>query len=246
MNIEDKLNDFATRSFRDIADQDYISARLAYRYSLIPQFHWQSLQAIEKYFKSIFLYNRIKAKNINHDLDEALNKLNELPFNIDLTDTSLNFIKHLSKFGKFRYLEISYYIYGPKLAELDKTVWDIRRYCQVINYDKLMKDGVVRNMLTYELTRIKESESKNFNEYRIPGGELETILDDTSSPSRPALIWQNAFFSKKNRKKVKIPTPGIAINSPLSMHPEMIEEVMKYVHLPKYLENAYKELLNNR
>jgi hypothetical protein len=56
-----KLNSFATRSFPDIADQDYISARLSYRSNLVPQFHWQSLQALEKYFKAIFLYNRIKA-----------------------------------------------------------------------------------------------------------------------------------------------------------------------------------------
>jgi len=67
MNIKPLLNDFATRSFRDVADQDYIAARLSYRHGLIPQFHWQALQALEKYIKAILLYNRIKAKDINHD-----------------------------------------------------------------------------------------------------------------------------------------------------------------------------------
>ena len=51
IEVEEKilLNDFATRSFREIADQDYIAARLSYRHGLYPQFHWQSLQAIEKH-----------------------------------------------------------------------------------------------------------------------------------------------------------------------------------------------------
>ena len=43
------LNDFATRSFRDMADMDYIAARSAYRLELYPQFMWSGLQAIEKY-----------------------------------------------------------------------------------------------------------------------------------------------------------------------------------------------------
>jgi hypothetical protein len=46
---EKLLNDFAKRCFRDVADHDYILARLAYRSGLFPQFHWCALQAIEKY-----------------------------------------------------------------------------------------------------------------------------------------------------------------------------------------------------
>jgi len=47
MSIDDAaLNSFAIRSFRDVADFDYIAARMAYRARLIPQFHWSALQAI--------------------------------------------------------------------------------------------------------------------------------------------------------------------------------------------------------
>ena len=60
------INDFAIRSFRDIADYDYISARMAYRAKLLPQFLWLGLQAIEKYLKCILLLNRIKAKIIHN------------------------------------------------------------------------------------------------------------------------------------------------------------------------------------
>ena len=44
-----ELNSWAFRSFRDIADGDYIAARLAYRAQLPAQFLWASQQALEKY-----------------------------------------------------------------------------------------------------------------------------------------------------------------------------------------------------
>ena len=58
MNTEISLINFANRCFRNIADKDYIAARLCYRNGLVPQFHWQALQAIEKYLKAILLINR--------------------------------------------------------------------------------------------------------------------------------------------------------------------------------------------
>ena len=40
------LNSWAFRSFRDIADGDYIAARMAYRAQLPAQFLWASQQAL--------------------------------------------------------------------------------------------------------------------------------------------------------------------------------------------------------
>ncbi|HCT5171431.1 TPA: HEPN domain-containing protein, partial [Enterobacter cloacae] len=58
-NDELLLNDAARRSFRDMADQDYLSARLCYKHKLNFQFLWLSQQAVEKYIKAILLYNRV-------------------------------------------------------------------------------------------------------------------------------------------------------------------------------------------
>ena len=69
------INDFATRSFRDTADGDYIAARLAYRARLSQNFLWSSLHAIEKYLKCILILNRIKAPQ-GHDLEKILQVLN--------------------------------------------------------------------------------------------------------------------------------------------------------------------------
>jgi len=150
-NIEILLNDFATRSFRSIADQDYIAARLCYKSSLFPQFHWQALQAIEKYFKAIFLYNRLIAKNIRHDLSAALTLAKELPFEMEMSESTLKLIEHLDKYGRHRYLEKSYSILGHKLVELDKAIWEIRRYCMVLNYVQQMPNGESINMLDLEI-----------------------------------------------------------------------------------------------
>lgn len=242
MNKEILLNDFATRSFRNIADQDYIAARLCYRNNLIPQFHWQSLQAIEKYLKAILLYNRIKATNINHNLSSALKLTKKLPFELDLSDSTKEFIKHLDNFGRFRYLETSYFIRGYKLVELDKAVWEIRRYCRTLNYEVEKKDGTTRNMLDLEIDKINRSSHEPPHKFKITNGDLEKIIKKKSHPSREALLWQNLFFSTKHRKTVRANNSIQAVNSPLYMHPEIVDDVLEYVFLPKGVVRAFKEV----
>ena len=244
MEIEPLLNDFATRSFRDVADQDYIAARLSYRHGLIPQFHWQALQALEKYLKAILLYNRIKAKDINHDLTKALKHTEKLPFDLILSSSTKELIKHIDNFGRFRYLETSYYTHGPKLVQLDRAVWEIRRYCRILNYELTLADGSIKNMLELEIEKIENSINHSPHKFRIIGGALEEILDKKDNTSRPALIWQNGFFSGKARKLVRSPAHFHAVNAPLYLHPEILDEVLKYVFIPKEVVNAYKEANN--
>lgn len=235
------INDFATRCFREVADQDYISARLSYRSGLYPQFHWQSLQAIEKYLKAILLYNRIKAKNINHDLITALKYTKKLPFEIQRSDVANEFIEHLARYGRFRYLEASYHIEGPKLVQLDKTVWEVRRYCKVLNYDLPMENGQSKNMLASELNYITDSQKRPRQLFKIPGGLLEKIIQNKKHPARNALIWKNLFYGESIRHKVSIGRIFVGANSPLTIHPEILENVLEYIHLPKDVINAYRQ-----
>lgn len=244
MDIEILLNDFATRSFRDVADQDYIAARLSYRYGLIPQFHWQALQALEKYIKAILLYNRIKTKKINHDLTKALKRTDKLPFKLKLSPSTAEFIKHIDNFGRFRYLETSYFTQGPKLVQLDRAIWEIRRYCRVLNYELNSPDDGIKNMLDLEIKEIENSINQYPHKFRIMGGVLEKILDNKENTARPALIWQNGFFTGKARKFVKSPAHFHFVNAPLSLHPEILDEVLKYIFIPKDVVNAYKEANN--
>src|SRR3954452_5491489 len=70
--------DFINRSFRDVADRDYICARVCYRLNLAQQFLWAGFQAVEKYLKAILLYNDRSAKKLGHDIEAAYRQLVEI------------------------------------------------------------------------------------------------------------------------------------------------------------------------
>ncbi len=235
------LNTFATRCFRNMADRDYITARMCYRAGLISQFHWAALQTFEKYYKAILLYNRVKAKDVFHSLSKAQKKAKQLPFEIKLSPISEKFLRHIDTFGRFRYLEASYFIYGPKLVELDKSVWELRRYCRVIDYCMDIKGKAVK-MLEKELKFIEAAEQRPPQEFCIIGGELEKIIKNKSDAARPHLIWQNGFYGKSKRKVVSVPTPTYVENSPFSLDPHILKQVCEYVHIPKEVVSAYANI----
>lgn len=224
MAIDALLNNFAIRSFRNIADGDYITARLAYRGRMLSQFLWSGQQAVEKYLKCILLLNRIKAKKVRHDLSLGLRKIeNSGKLQLRLSDVTRDFITYLDTYGKYRYFESPYYTKGAELVYLDKTVWELRRYCTKFN-PKL----------------IEQSEKDAPQKFSLPGGHLEKIIADPTQPGRAALIWHNLFFGKKTRKAVRPTTFFQAENPPLTLHPHILEELLKYVYLPPEVIQAYK------
>ena len=239
--IDLHINDFASRSFRDVADGDYITARMCYKNHLVSQFHWSALQAFEKYYKAILLFNRVKARDIGHNLAVACKYAEKLPFKIKLSASSVKLIEHLDTFGRFRYLDTSYYIKGPKLLELDKAVWEIRRYCRVINYDvKTPWDDTPVNMLEQEIDKIERAVNIPPQNFRIIQGRLETILDSTRHHARNSLIWQNGYYGKIQRKRVTIPEYVFAENSPLSLYPNMLDALREYIFIPGEVVEAYR------
>ena len=189
MEKEVYINEFAIRSFRNTGDFDYIAARMAYKAKLYPQFLWSGLQAIEKYLKCILLLNRIKAKNIMHDLSAALDAAEQsLPFQILLSDESRKIIEYFDTYGRFRYFETPYHIYGEYLIKLDKAVWELRRYCKLINYDSKLSDGTKQSQLDHELAIISQSEKEPPQNFKGINGELENLIADKRNPTREFLI----------------------------------------------------------
>jgi HEPN domain-containing protein len=241
------LNDFAIRSFRDVADYDYLSARMAYRAKLFPQFLWSGQQAIEKYLKCILLLNRIKAAKVRHDLSAALELLRKhLPFEFRLQEPSNKLIKRLDTYGRFRYFETPFHTIGYEIAHLDMAVWDIRRYCKVLDYSRTLRDGAKQRMLELELSKIENSVNQPPQNFSLRGGMLEKILAERKNPARQALTWQNLYFGIRARKLVKLRWHMYAANPPLAMHPEILNEVLHYVFLPKEIVDAYRAELTKR
>lgn len=241
MNIDILLNDFAIRSFRDIGDGDYIAARLAFRAQLIPQFLWSSLQAIEKYLKCILVLNRIPAPK-THDLVKLLHKLQQdnKKFKLQLTNKTNEFLCELDTSAKYRYYEASYCTFSKAMISLDQAVWEIRRYGRVLDYDVTDTQGKKINLLEHELKINEDAAKFTPQKFQILGGRLESIIAKTDHPSREPLLWQNAFFGCKSRKTVEIPGCMEAGNSPLYLHPEILNEVLKYVYLSKDVIQAYR------
>ena len=242
------MGSFAIQSFRVTADGDYVAARLCYRNGLAQQFLWSSLQAIEKYLKCILLLNKIATKGLSHDLGKALKRVeSRAPFQLSLSDESRDFIRYLDTYGRFRYFETPYALHRAELLRLDKAVWEIRRYCQPLNYSIKNLKGEPVDMLPYGLEEIRRSERPTPpHQFNLSGGVLEKINANQEHPARSALIWKNGYFGKKSRKSVRFSPIMRAANSPLSMHPDMLDEVLKYVHLPKDVEVAYRQEIKRK
>jgi hypothetical protein len=110
------------------------------------------------------------------------------------------------------------------LVTLDRAVWELRRYCSLANepQEARLRDG-------YPAPRVS-----------ISGGILEKIMDDPKSPAREPLLWQNGFFGKRARRTVRLRKWFQAHNAPVYLNPQILEEVLKYVFLPKDLSEGYR------
>ena len=243
LNIESLIDDFAVRSFRDSGDADYVMARAAFRCRLIPQALWASLQAVEKYLKCILLLQRIKGKNIRHSLRRAIDILyGSNKVSLRLTPASEEFIRHVDNYGRHRYFEISIFSFGGETVDLDRVVWELRRYCAIDGYGFIENKGKESGMHRVILEDIKLREGSIPQKYYLPNGLLEKVIDDEKHPAREILLWQNGFFGKKQRRKVRLRRRFYAANAPLFLHPELLDEVVKYVYLPKDVVGAYREM----
>jgi hypothetical protein len=223
--IETLLNDFAIRSFRDQGDEDYISARLACRAALPGVFLWACQQTIEKYLKCILLLNRIPARDVNHNLSAALTAVkNSGKLTLILTGPTQKFIQQINTFGRFRYFEIPNFASGEQIIALDRTAWELRRYCTLSLAQRqiMLVDGYPAPIV------------------RLVAGFLEQVIDDNANPARAPLLWQNAFFGVRRRKRISVYTWSKMKNSPLYLHPEILDEVLKYVFLPKDVITVYR------
>jgi HEPN domain-containing protein len=241
--IDRHINDLAKRSFRDIADRDYIAARLSARSKLVPQFLWQSQQAIEKYLKYILLVNRVDARRVGHDLKKALALVDRLPIGVKLRAKSRTFLDHIADYGPNRYLDYSYHFVGHALPELDMTVWDLRRYCQILDVKGKVLPEVEQQMLKQAVGELIASEATPPYKFKLRGGFLEEVMNKRKHPAREALLWNNAFFGTRNRRHIRSQQIIYAENAPLYLFPEMLDEVLKYIHVPKAIEAAYRQHL---
>jgi HEPN domain-containing protein len=236
--------DFINRSFRDIADGDYIAARILYRHGLGPQFLWSALQTIEKYLKAILLYNDKSTRHLGHDIYRAfqeLNKIADIPF--EFPQDVGEFIEHVNRQGNNRYFEKSAYTLGEELLVLDKAVWHVRRYCFYMKgVTTPGANGKGTQLFPTNITMIKAFRIKNANIYRIRGGFLEKILDRKESILRKHLVWKNFYYGTYKKGAIKHFTlHSWAANPAHFLHPEIYSILNKRVKFSKEIQDLFKE-----
>lgn len=241
------VNDFAIRCFRETADKDYIAARMAYRAQLIQPFLWSALHCLEKYVKGILLLNRVKAHR-GHSVLPGIDRMKQQgKFVLDLSSDTVQFIRKLEDYGaEYRYYEVSYDTRPFDIIRLDRAVWELRRYCQPLDYDIVDMSGKTVNLLTLELERVHRAKAKSEKGTCVMGGILETIIEKNDHPAREALIWNNLFFGPSRRKGVKMQASWESGNSPFFLHPEIIDEVLKYAYIPKDIAEGVRQFAKQK
>jgi HEPN domain-containing protein len=241
------VNDFAIRSFRETADKDYIAARMAYRARIIQPFLWSALHCLEKYVKGILVLNRVKA-HTGHSVLPGIERMKQHgKFELDLSADTVQFIKKLEDYGaEYRYYEVSYDIRPFDIIRLDRAVWELRRYCQPLDYEIVDMNGKTVNLLALELDRVHRAKANNEKGTCIMGGILEKIIEKKDHPAREALIWNNLFLGPSRRKGVKMQSSWESGNSPFFLHPEIIDEVLKYVYIPKDIAEGVRQFAKQK
>jgi HEPN domain-containing protein len=240
------INSFINRSFRDVADCDYISARILFRNKLFLQFYWFAEQAIEKYIKAILLYNNISAKEINHDILKGIKKIKDEICDISflLPDDVISFLDKLNDFGCNRYLEITYTFNGDEILILDKTVWHIRKYCRYLRERTWFDND--NTLDDYFMLQINNKVNDKFpNNYNIFDGYLENVINNKRNILRKELIWINFYYGKNKKRKIQYMKVQGSVNSSLAMNPEIYEYLKDKIKFSKdikeYFENINKE-----
>lgn len=225
--------DFIDRSFRDVADCDYISARVCYRLDLKQQFLWASLQAIEKYLKGILLYNDRSTKKLGHDIGQAYQRLQEIvDIKFDIPKDVQEFIQYLNAQGANRYFEYPSFTRGRELLLLDKTVWHLRRYCQFFSRQVDDVDGRQVDWFKVQLKNVHAARyQKRPNTFKIGRGLIdEKILDERGSELRRELIWKNFWYGTYTKQKIRNVTFRSGSAHPAHfLHPEIFDELDKRV-----------------
>ena len=235
--------DFANRSFRDVADQDYISARINCRANLREPFLWSSLQAIEKYLKAILLYNNISSKGIGHRLIDALDLAEDIDdIRFSVPERAKEFIAYLDSYGTNRYLEFSTYLKDNALFDLDFSIWHIRKYCFFMRQELKKNDGTVINLLQANISKIlNEKFENNPHKYKIQGGLLEKIINEKNEAYRH-LIWHNIFYGRNKKNIIKNHKIHISsVNPTLTMHPEGFRILDELVQFSRSIRRLYNQ-----
>ena len=233
---------FIKSSFRDVADRDYIAARIVHKYDLLEQFYWMALQAIEKYLKAIILYNDVDTHRLGHNIEAALQTAESIkPLGMHISERAKSFVSYLNSRGSNRYFSCPISTDGNELLHLDHTVWQIRRYCD--DYFFPHEDP---HLIDYSKVRLDYVHTKALKDralFRLDKhGYLEQVLDsDKHRAARNCLVWKNLYYGARNRNYVMVRFTQHWRQPGNFTFPEIVDWVREKVQLDKSIIEAMEK-----
>lgn len=229
-DLRRKRNNFIFRSFRDLADCDYIAARSTHRLKLYDQFSWSALQAIEKYLKSIILFYDGDTRNLGHDLIKSLDRVETIKeINWDFDANIRKFLEYLTIYGSDRYFSFPRFTEGNELILLDYSIWNIRRYCEDFYWLKAL--GRYDSHVKWIQSKKCEEVANKFRLYG--GGYLEKVLENKKlSNLREVLVYKNLYYGKYKKRSIKIQVNITSSNPSHFNFPELYSWLISRVKMP--------------
>lgn len=239
-DITFKIDSFIAGSFRDVADADYLAARICWRRELFQQFFWMALQAVEKYLKGILLFNRISIKKFLHDLPGLLAEAKKLSaIDLKLRPDVDDFIGILVEQGLNRYFESNFMLRGQEILLLDECVWQLRIHCVALNKEVKERGKVIWTSQEHFEKIKKHQNGKNPNRISIPYGFLEQLLAGNSEAKKD-LVWKNFYFGSRQKRRIKFKSEFRFRSSQLVMTPEVFPELDDLVKFSKKVRSHFQ------
>ena len=244
-----RLNQIAMTCFRDVADIDYVLSRFCFFGRLEIHAYYLASQAIEKYLKSILLFNQRKAPK-GHKLRCLCDEIVKLSHvNLDSSKEFYSFLEELEWKGQNRYFSYAAFWNSRDLEKIDHMVWDLRRYA--LDISGMEKDAsgcdVPRKI---RLLRYIHDPAwiKQPWKFRSPSkGKIEELLDDADESLREYLLMNNRYFGYGDQAIAS----GLAGESGGFRNPphvlpsydqEFIDELGKLVFFPNPVFEGLKRL----
>lgn len=213
---------------RDAADREYVSSRILLRGSLPDNFLWTSLHAIEKYLKATLMFNDlVNLKNCSHVIFPLLYEIEDrIGVSYNLEKDEIDFLFRVEEYGPRRYADGSHTFYNDDIFKYDAIIWELRRYCQSVNYSqsgKWMKDHLLKVM-------------RDNPRGLLVSGYLERII--ANGPSlydfqKESLLWNNPIFGGTLDESFNGEAIYASYNPPWEEDEDRRKIMEKYVRITK-------------
>jgi HEPN domain-containing protein len=234
-------NSLVQECLLDMADRDYLAARICWRNRLPEQFLWSALQCVEKSLKTILLLNDKSARTLSHDVEKALTRVDgiaDLRFSIQ--KEVREFIGYLNRFGQNRYLERGFYMRGMELMALDKTYWYLRRYCWNIRAHARTARRPEAELLTSYAKYFRDQHHLDRPmRFHLFTGYLEnTLAGKNGREQYRALVWKNVFFGKREKGTFSFSPMSWSASPAHFRYPDVFDELSKIIDFPADVRQA--------